>query len=111
MLKLIRRLKGEPRKAVYRCECGKQFTAWMSNVATGHTRSCGCFRRQVTSRRSTTHGHKSNGKRTRTYVVWMNMKARCTRPSARLYNRYGGRGITFDPAWASFDNFLRDMGE
>lgn len=111
MLTLVRTLKSEPRKAVYRCDCGKLTTVWSTNVATGHTQSCGCFRTHVTAERSTTHGHKRHGKRTRTYVIWMNMKARCTRPTARLFTRYGGRGITFDPSWASFENFLRDMGE
>jgi hypothetical protein len=41
----------------------------------------------------------------------MNMKARCNNPTARLYGRYGGRGIGYDVAWESFENFLRDMGE
>jgi hypothetical protein len=44
-------------------------------------------------------------------MVWMNMKARCNNPTARLYERYGGRGIKYDPAWESFEAFLRDMGE
>ena len=39
------------------------------------------------------------------------MKARCSRPSARLYARYGGRGIRVDPGWLDFAGFLRDMGE
>lgn len=39
------------------------------------------------------------------------MKGRCTDPKAPNWANYGGRGITFDPAWASFEKFLADMGE
>jgi len=111
MLILIRRLTTNTRKAVYQCDCGKRVVLWMSNVTTGHTQSCGCFRERATRQRSTTHGHKAGYKRTRTYVVWMNMKARCDNPSSRLYRRYGGRGISYDPTWVLFESFLRDMGE
>lgn len=111
MLTFLRRLKGNTRRALYQCECGKQVTLWMSNVTTGHTRSCGCVRRKVSSERSTKHGHKAGYKRSRTYVVWMNMKARCNNPTARLYSRYGGRGIGYVRQWESFEAFLRDMGE
>jgi hypothetical protein len=111
MLTLIRRLTTDSRKAIYECDCGNRLTVFTSNVVTGHTQSCGCYRRKVTSERSMVHGHKANGRRSRTYVVWMNMKARCNNPTARLYSRYGGRGITYAPAWESFEQFLRDMGE
>src|SRR5688572_5419053 len=111
MLKLIRRLKSDTRKAIYECDCGKRVTLWMSNVVTGHTQSCGCLRIAVTRQRRTTHGHKAGGRRSRTYVVWMNMKARCDNPTARLYARYGGRGIRYDSTWVDFEAFLRDMGE
>lgn len=39
------------------------------------------------------------------------MKNRCNNPSFKHYDRYGGRGITYDPAWNDFKNFLKDMGE
>ena len=32
-------------------------------------------------------------------------------PGAADYPRYGGRGITVDPRWDSFANFVADMGE
>lgn len=83
----------------------------MTNAGSGHTRSCGCLQRRESSERFKTHGHKSDGKRSKTYVVWMNLKARCNNPSARLYSRYGGRGIGYAQEWESFEAFLRDMGE
>jgi hypothetical protein len=49
--------------------------------------------------------------KTRTYRIWQGMKRRCTLPSQENYERYGGRGITYDPSWESFLSFLSDMGE
>lgn len=38
------------------------------------------------------------------------MKQRCFNPRAEGYENYGGRGITVDPSWLSFETFNRDMG-
>lgn len=48
---------------------------------------------------------------TKTYKTWCAMKARCDNPKEQNYRLYGGRGITYDPRWAVFENFLADMGE
>jgi hypothetical protein len=39
------------------------------------------------------------------------MKNRCLNPRAVDYKYYGGRGITIDPRWHAFENFLADMGQ
>jgi hypothetical protein len=39
------------------------------------------------------------------------MKNRCNNKKCKVYDRYGGRGITYDPAWENFINSLKDMGE
>jgi hypothetical protein len=39
------------------------------------------------------------------------MLARCMNPSQRDWKDYGGRGITIDPRWRTFENFLAYMGE
>ena len=44
------------------------------------------------------------------YISWSAMKARCNNKNNTHYSRYGGRGITYDPQWESFENFLKDMG-
>lgn len=44
------------------------------------------------------------------YRSWQMMKNRCSNPNYEHYKHYGARGIGFDPAWANFDNFIRDMG-
>ncbi len=46
-----------------------------------------------------------------TYTAWKNMIARCDRPSDISYPNYGGRGITYDPRWSLYENFLADMGK
>jgi hypothetical protein len=39
------------------------------------------------------------------------MRQRCTNPNKSNYHWYGGRGITVCARWATFANFLADMGE
>lgn len=39
------------------------------------------------------------------------MKTRCSNPNAEDYKRYGAVGITYDPKWEKFEEFLSDMGE
>lgn len=39
------------------------------------------------------------------------MKQRCTNPNADNYARYGGRGISYDPRWKSFEVFYNEMGD
>lgn len=51
------------------------------------------------------------GSHARAYISWFNMKQRCTNINNAHYKEYGGRGITYDPRWDSFENFLEDMGD
>lgn len=39
------------------------------------------------------------------------MIRRCTKVDDPRYKDWGGRGITVDPVWLEFANFLADMGE
>ena len=48
--------------------------------------------------------------KTKEYRSWRVAKARCHNKNQVSYARYGGKGITFDPAWNSFDTFWRDLG-
>lgn len=53
-----------------------------------------------------------NGKRVATpeYRTWQMMKNRVLNLRARDYPYYGGRGITMEPRWLDFDEFLKDLG-
>lgn len=44
------------------------------------------------------------------YHSWSAMKDRVLNPKNERWHRYGGRGIKMDPAWLSFERFIRDMG-
>lgn len=93
-----------------RCECGEITVVKGNSLKTGHTKSCGCLRREKLISMSTKHG-QSHRKPTPTYHSWRSMKARCLNKNRPDYNYYGGRGITVCPRWLIFENFLADMGE
>jgi hypothetical protein len=44
------------------------------------------------------------------YNSWVSMRNRCLSTRCKAYYLYGGRGITIDPNWDKFENFLADMG-
>jgi hypothetical protein len=44
------------------------------------------------------------------YKTWSMMRNRCRNPRAQNFKYYGGRGITVCERWASFANFITDMG-
>ena len=59
----------------------------------------------------TARGIGTCGKLKATYQSWCDMKKRCNNPTQKDYHNYGGRGISYDPSWEQFENFLVDMGE
>lgn len=104
-------LSRDGRYGMYRCACGNEKRICVYKVLSGHTKSCGCFRKEVTPQNTrqykTTHGKTH----TRVYHVWRAMLARCTNPKYRQWKRYGGRGIKVCDAWHKFENFYADMGD
>lgn len=98
-----------------RCACGQVRRIPTSNLRTGASVSCGCYRNDVNKASKATHGHcRSADGRTilsSTYITWVNMHQRCTNPKRRGFKDYGGRGITVCERWQKFENFLADMGE
>jgi hypothetical protein len=97
------------------CTCGNHVVLPIGRIRNGNTKSCGCLAREVTSNRSTTHGHKNRSKYgengSNLYFVWIGVKQRCLNKNHKAYHRYGGRGIRICDRWRhSFQNFLADMG-
>ena len=92
------------------CECGKEKIIRGSHLKSGDIKSCGCLQKEELIKRSTTHGHKSEGRVPKTYMAWCNMIQRCTNSKHKHYQDYGGRGIKVCKRWIKFENFLEDMG-
>lgn len=87
-----------------RCDCGKEIIARADGLKSGHTRSCGCYNKEIVSavKGATTHGHSKE----RIYHIWSGMKQRCYNPNTHNYKDYGGRGITICQEWIEdFTNF------
>lgn len=93
------------RQVVAVCDCGVTKTCILTNLKSGRSRSCGCYKRETPSK--ATHLMSD----TPEYEVWSGMKKRCLNHKYREFHLYGGRGITIDPTWQiSFETFFRDMG-
>ena len=45
------------------------------------------------------------------YVVWYNMKQRCTNANRKDHEYYGAKGISYDQRWEKFAGFYEDMRE
>lgn len=99
--------KGYKRFVLCQCDCGKVAEVSLSNIRTGHTRSCGCVKTTWQKSGQTTHGLSHTSE----HGIWQGMIARCDNPRDAAYKNYGGRGIKVCQRWAdSFENFLHDMG-
>lgn len=89
------------------CECGLRVITSSSSLLRGLTKSCGCLKTELFTKRVTTHGMRHSPE----YSVWCGIKERCNNPNAECYARYGGRGISICPRWQnSFEAFFEDMG-
>lgn len=94
------------------CSCGGASVVAGRDLSTGHTRSCGCLRDELTAVRATVHGHARRGQKHPLYDTWKTLVQRCTNPNDKHWPYYGGRGISVCPEWRdSFPAFLADLGE
>lgn len=100
-----------PKLWLCQCDCGATRSIPTSNLTTGKTKSCGCWRLEVLSARAT-HGARRHGLETKEYTIWTNIRSRCFNKRHKQYADYGGRGIRVCQRWReSFAAFFADMGE
>ena len=97
--------KGTKARWFCKCDCGNSLFIFDRTLKKGNTISCGC-----TKPNRKKHISKHGLTNSTTYQSWKNMKSRCNNHKLKEYVNYGGRGITYDPRWESFENFYEDMG-
>lgn len=89
-----------------RCNCGNETKVTTDRLRNGTTRSCGCLYREALGDRVRKHGESYGAnRRTRLYVIWTNMRQRCTNPKTKSFKNYGERGIRVCNEWDKYENF------
>lgn len=91
------------------CSCGLHKVIQGTHLASGHTKSCGCYHKEFPGNKGNSATHRMIF--TPTYKSWQSMGQRCNNPKNTSYSNYGGRGIKVCESWSKFINFLADMGE
>lgn len=79
------------------CDCGNKISVTTNHLKSGHTKSCGCYAKEVSIQNGlkTKHGLTN----TRIHRIWTQMKTRCFNPNDEHYKDYGARGITICDEW------------
>lgn len=94
------------RRRLCECRCGNKKIVYQRALVSGHTRSCGCLRKEELIKRSTKH----NCCNTRIYNIYDSMKKRCLNRNEQAYPNYGGRGNLICEEWLGengFENFYK----
>ena len=81
-----------------RCRCGNEKRVWVYDLLNGHTKSCGCLKRELVRERNTTHSCAYEP----WYPTYADMMKRCGHwegASERQLRDYRDRGITVCELW------------
>jgi hypothetical protein len=87
------------------CDCSPEFQREFngSRLAAGRIKHCGC--------QKANHGHTSGKTRSRTYISWQNMIARCKALEVTEADGTITRTRKHDAHWITFAGFHKDMGD
>ena len=83
------------------CDCGNKTIVRSGDLTKGHTKSCGCLRRERVSQARKKHGDRGG----RLYAVWRTMRRRCENPKHRDYEWYGAKGVKVCDEWQDYSTF------
>lgn len=75
-------------KGLYKCVCGNTKEIAISDVKSGHVKSCGCYKRVQNG----LCGHPL-------YFIWSSMFDRCYREDYEAYPLYGRKGVRMCDEW------------
>lgn len=100
------------RKALFKCKCGKEFEALITNVKRKNTHSCGCYNLECFNKNK--KGEKHGNHKHLLYGIWQNMKNRCYNNKTNSFKYYGGKGVEVCREWrnsfSSFYSWSKDNG-
>lgn len=82
-----------------KCDCGSIIIAETGHLKSGHTQSCGCYKKERIIICNTKHSKSGS----RLYGIYHGIKKRCYNKNSVSYRYYGGRGISM------CDNWLKDF--
>ena len=89
-----------------KCDCGNETIVTSRDLTSGHTQSCGCYNKEMTSKAKTKHGGRGNHKNTeRLYRIWADMRRRCNSKELKSYKYYGGLGVKVCNEWENYSSF------
>ena len=86
------------------CECGNITYVAKSQLLSGDTKSCGCYRKEKLANhtyvpRRVIDPIDETPRRKRLYGILHDMRGRCYNPNDASYDKYGARGITICDEW------------
>lgn len=109
-LTAVKRLENNRHKCAMwecRCSCGKTAICTTGHLRSGHSKTCGCLKKEILTLRNVSHDKS----KTPEYRTWYHMIQRCTNPNDKDFKHYGGRGIAVCPEWrSSFQAFYEYIG-
>lgn len=89
------------------CACGGSTVTTGTKLRSGHSKSCGCLKRENPPRARHMMSRRSAGT---AYRTWKEMRQRCLNPNSDKWKWYGGRGVSVCDRWSSYEAFVADMG-
>lgn len=89
------------RRLICVCTCGSYCEVRSYQLRSGHTKSCGCLRRELAAKNKYRHGSRARDGITRDYILWRDLRARYPDSITRRWCADRGKGFLY---------FLRDVG-
>jgi hypothetical protein len=90
-----------------KCDCGKSVIKESRNIRSGHTKSCGCLKKEQ-NKINLVKKYSNHVNDYTLYSKWQGMKERCFNEKNKRYKNYGGRGIIICDEWLnSYEAFER----
>ena len=88
-----------------KCECGIEKIVLSQYLLNGDSKSCGCYKSDLTKERNVIIHKKHGDSRSRLYGIWFGMCRRCRDKNQTEYKYYGAKGISVCSKWKNYVNF------